>query len=254
MGKRFDRCESGIAVELEGASEPREVPMTDFPVQAVTLDLDGTLVEYNRSPAAVLEVAFEQVGVDPLFEASEYYDRYETLVDEYESMAALRQACFSELAVENGFTPEIGQAVADAFAAERDHRNVTLLPGVSSALDRLASAYRLVIITNGMADAQRAKIEATELAEWVETVVIAGAETRPKPDSEPFERALESLDVSPESAVHIGDSLTTDIAGAHAAGLRSVWVSTVSVPQTETAPTYQISGLDALFPLPWERD
>lgn len=224
------------------------------PVQTVTLDLDGTLVEYNRSPAAVLAVAFEHVGVDPLFDVSAYYDRYETLVGEHTSMDALRRACFGELADENGFSPETGQAVAEAFAAERDHRNVTLLPGVADALDRLASEFRLAIITNGMADAQRAKIEATSLDDWVETVVIAGAETRPKPDPEPFERVLDSLDGSPESAVHIGDSLRTDIAGADAAGLRSVWLSNDSVGPTETQPTYQIPSVENLFPLPWESE
>lgn len=45
-----------------------------------------------------------------------------------------------------------------------------------------------------------------------------------KPDCGIFERALVAMKVRPERVVHIGDSLHSDIAGANAAGIASVWV------------------------------
>lgn len=45
-----------------------------------------------------------------------------------------------------------------------------------------------------------------------------------KPQSRIFERALECLEISPERAIHIGDSLHSDIAGAKRAGIAAVWI------------------------------
>lgn len=45
-----------------------------------------------------------------------------------------------------------------------------------------------------------------------------------KPDPAIFRRALEMLDVDAQRALHVGDSLHSDIAGAARAGLTSVWI------------------------------
>ncbi|ELY78220.1 HAD hydrolase-like protein [Natrinema pallidum] len=39
------------------------------------------------------------------------------------------------------------------------------------------------------------------------------------------ERALESLNASPATSVHVGDALESDIKGGTNAGVRTVWVS-----------------------------
>jgi len=64
-------------------------------------------------------------------------------------------------------------------------------------------------------------------------MVFAGHETPPKPDPEPFRRALDDLGVAPERAVHVGDSLATDVAGAARAGLRAIRLRTD--PEAESA-------------------
>lgn len=60
-----------------------------------------------------------------------------------------------------------------------------------------------------------------------EAVAVAGG-ARPvvvgKPHAPIFEMALERLGCGPSDAAMVGDSLTTDIAGGRAAGLRTVWV------------------------------
>lgn len=60
-----------------------------------------------------------------------------------------------------------------------------------------------------------------------EAVAVAGG-ARPvvvgKPHSPIFEMALERLGCRPPDAVMVGDSLTTDIAGGRAAGMKTVWV------------------------------
>lgn len=200
-------------------------PWAETTPSAVTFDLDDTLVGYRRSPAEVLAAAFEAAGVDPLFPVGAYYDRFDEFNDRTDSMAELRASCFAALAAERGRDPALGRRVADAFAAVRDHRNVAWCPGAEPLLDALERAgVPIGVVTNGPRDAQSAKVGAVGLGGRVDAVVYAGHDTSAKPDPEPFERALDAVDVAPERAVHVGDSRRTDVAGARAAGMGAVLV------------------------------
>ncbi|MFB6235739.1 MAG: HAD family hydrolase [Halopenitus sp.] len=194
-------------------------------IETVLFDLDDTLIQYRRSPGEVLQASFEAVGVDALFPVAAYYDRFREFAGKTESMAELRSECFATLASERGHDADHGRAVAEAFAEERDQSNVELRPGVPDALESLAADHRLGIVTNGARDAQQRKIDAVDLDRWMETTVVAGDEVPAKPSPVPFERALDALDATPETTVHVGDSLDSDVAGATAAGLHSVWAT-----------------------------
>jgi putative hydrolase of the HAD superfamily len=217
--------------------------MSEKPIAAVTFDLDGTLLEYERSPGAVLQQSYETLGIEPLFPVEEYYARYDEFASQYDSLERARAECFATLAADRGSDPEKGRAIAEAFRAERDQSRVVPLPGAERVLNAVSERYRTAIITNGAADAQRQKIAAVGFGECVQTVVVAGAECPAKPAVEPFERALDSLGVQPAETVHVGDSLETDVAGANAAGLESVLVgersSTRDVEPTEWVESVQ---------------
>lgn len=222
-------------------------------IELVSFDLDGTLVQYERSPGDVLTVAFEELGVDPLFTVEEYYRQYERLVGEYDSIGTLRQACFETLAVENGYERERGLAVAAAFDELRDQSRVELLPGVEELLSAFEDLYSLAIITNGARDAQHRKLDAVGLDDRIGTVVVAGADTKPKPDPEPFERVCSAVDTQPANAVHVGDSLETDVAGATAAGMESVWIADKEMNDHQGfTPTYRVPTPAALREPPWQ--
>jgi len=218
--------------------------------EAVLFDLDDTLVRYERSPGEVLLAAFEAVGCDPLFSVEEYYARYDEFAEKCDSMDELRSECFAALAESNGYERRRGRAVAAAFSEERDQTRVELLPSVGDVLGEVSSEYRTAIVTNGARDAQHQKIDAVGLDRWVDEIVVAGHDVPPKPDPEPFERAIRTLGVTPESTVHVGDSPDTDVAGASAAGLDTVLVAEGSAA-VEPSPTYRIESIDALRSLPW---
>lgn len=220
--------------------------------EAVLFDLDGTLVRYARSPGELLAAAFDRVGVEPLFPVEAYYECYERRVDRHDSIDDLRAACFAALAAEHGHSPELGRAVAAAFADERDHANVVTCPGADRVLPALAAQHRIGVVTNGTRDAQQAKLAASGLDRWIETTVVGGQGTPSKPAVEPFERALRALDVVPSRAVHVGDSPDTDVRGATAAGLDAVLVDPDGDdPDSHAGPTYRVNSLDELLPAPW---
>ena len=63
------------------------------------------------------------------------------------------------------------------------------------------------------------------LLEHVEAVVTSAEVGMGKPGRAIFERALEIAGVEPGDAVHVGDSLENDVAGARAMGIRAVLVA-----------------------------
>lgn len=219
-------------------------------IEAILFDLDNTLVQYERSPGEVLRASFETLESEPLFSVEKYYARYDEFAEKCDSMEELRSECFAALADENGHEQQLGRDVADAFNDERDQTNVELLPSVTRVLSELSREYRLAIVTNGAPDAQQQKINAVNLERWVDAIVVAGHDVPPKPDPKPFERAIQSLNTTPDSTVHVGDSLETDIAGASAAGIDSIWISDNDEIK-EYTPTHRIESLGNLLSLPW---
>ena len=219
--------------------------------ETVLFDVDDTLCTYRRDAAAVLEEAFAAVGVEPFFEASAYHDRYAAFVDETDGIDDLRRECFAAIAADAGREADLGRAVADAFAHERDHANVEPLPGALEAVETLAANHRVGVVTNGAPEMQVAKLRGLGLTDAFETVVHAGYDARAKPHPEPFERALDALDTPADRAVHVGNSLSSDVAGAHAAGVASAWLDAGTAP--DPTPTYTLSSMGDLTRPPWRR-
>lgn len=220
-------------------------------VETVLFDLDDTLCEYRRSTGELLELAFERAGADPYFPVEEYLDRYPEFADRTDTVEELRAECFSTIATERGHDPDLGRRVAAAFAAERDHEAVRPLPGLDDALDSLDDAgYRVGVVTNGAPEMQRQKLDGLDLHDRFETVIHGGYDVPAKPASDPFHCALERLDGDPERAVHVGNSLSADVAGAQAAGLRAVWLRQHD-DDPDPMPDYTVDALHDLASPPW---
>jgi HAD superfamily hydrolase (TIGR01509 family) len=228
-------------------------------IDAVLFDLDDTLCRYRRTSGDLLADSFDAVGVDPFFDEAAYYDEYERIVDDddHDSMRELRERCFANLADEHGYSRALAQAMADHYAESRDHTNVEPLPGARSAVASLAADHDLAVVTNGAPEMQSKKLSALAFTEHFQTVVYAGYDTPAKPEPDAYHVALDALDVTPDRAVHVGNSLHSDVQGAHNAGVHSTWLAaddaTLSADATTPTPDYTISKLDALATPPWQR-
>jgi putative hydrolase of the HAD superfamily len=116
---------------------------------------------------------------------------------------------------------DLAFALAECFVVERRGKHA-LYEDVQPVLDSLARTHRLAVVTNGPADLQREKIETTGLELYVDAIVISTEVGMGKPAAEPFQRALELLEVGRGDAVVVGNSVPRDVAGARAAGIPSV--------------------------------
>jgi putative hydrolase of the HAD superfamily len=231
------------------------LPDPDEPVDAVLFDVDGTLCRYRRPGGELLSIAFDRVGVEPFFDVEAYHERYPEFLATTDDTATLREECFAALAAERGRDPADGRRVAAAFEAERDHRDVRPLPGATEAVERLAADHRLGVVTNGGPSMQRRKLEGLGIDDAFETLVFAGYGTAPKPDPAPFERALDTLAIDPDRAVHVGNSIGSDVVGARAAGIRAAWLAdgTDSLSGPDPKPSYTLTSMADLHRPPWDR-
>lgn len=124
---------------------------------------------------------------------------------------------------------------------------LALYPDVERVLHRLERWRRppsLAILTNGPGARQRNRIRALGL-DWIPHLAISEEVGIGKPHPEFFYAALRELDVRPEDAVMVGDTLDTDIVGAHAVGMKSVWLNRrkIADPRSELADA-TVSDLD----------
>src|SRR5207247_1094310 len=113
--------------------------------------------------------------------------------------------------------------LADHYGAGRQ-ASYRLFPDVLSTLERLHRRFHLGIITNGMTEIQRNKIQRLGIEPYFDTVLISQEVGCLKPDPRIFELALSRVPCRPEEAVMIGDSPDRDVAGARAVGMHGRWV------------------------------
>jgi len=101
----------------------------------------------------------------------------------------------------------------------------TPAPEVSAVLPELASRYRLAIISDtGLSPGRvlRQLLADDGLLPYFTVCTFSDELGRSKPHADAFLRTLDALKVAPHEAVHVGDLLRTDIAGAQRVGMRAV--------------------------------
>jgi len=223
-------------------------------VDAVLFDLDDTICTYRRSADDILDIAFERVGIERFFDAREYIARLDEFAEDGDDIRDTRRASFAAFAEEAGHGPAVGTEIADIYTDERDQSNVEFLPGAREALDA-ASDYRVGIVTDGDPWMQGQKLAALGIEDRFEVVVHGGHDAPYKPNAEPFHVALAELDVEPERAVHVGNSLESDVRGALAAGLQAVWVPRGEAdPDPDPRPHHVADSMHDVAEEPWRED
>lgn len=220
--------------------------------RALLIDFDHTLMDNSVIPASVaqacVEIALTLPGLtsEALLAAnakafSEYWPTMEPLCASGDadvldvSLEAWRrtlEACGCDPALgETAF--DIHQRIGDGMAR--------LFDDVPAFLDYIRTAeLRTALVTNSSVRSQTVKIELMGLTSVFDAVVISGEHGVVKPDPGIFHIALRQIGCSPAEAWHVGDSLSTDVAGAAAAGVVSVWLNRDGFERSASDPTPDI--------------
>ena len=104
-----------------------------------------------------------------------------------------------------------------------------LMTDAEEVVRYLAGKYPLTVVSNGFIECQHYKMEHTGLLPYFKHIVLSEEVNIQKPNPQIFEEAIEMNrteipGLQKSEVIMIGDSYTSDIAGAKAAGIDSLWV------------------------------
>ena len=245
-------------------SDPKRSEEVPALIRAVFFDLDKTLLDldgaYRTATQQVLGPVAVAAGVslDTLRAALEsvWPSLWETVMAGGLSDNEIYPRWFQTAFEQAG--PRIGHYDSRELAVHYHQCFDTGLkpfPDAVSTLDHLRQAHptvRRAIVTNGMTARQRRRLERSGLAGYFSHVIISEEIGRRKPDAGIFEIATQCVGVCPTDGLMIGDDPVTDVAGAHAAGMRTAWINRNHTRWPSTLPVLphaEFRALTDLLPL-----
>ncbi len=228
-------------------------------LSALTFDLDDTL--YDNRPV-ILRTEQEALAFVRSYhpslvalENSDFQRLRQALrqaePEIYHDVTEWRRRAIEQAMLDAGLSAEEAAEGAQAamvnFATWRSRIDVP--QETHDTLARLAEKWPLVAITNG-----NAQPELFGLNNYFQFVLRAGPDGRSKPFSDMYDLAAQRLNVPLDEILHVGDDLTTDVAGAIRCGMQACWIKPENADLMRTTdsrllPHIEISRLASLSTL-----
>ncbi len=204
--------------------------MANRKIKVVTFDLDDTLW-----PVGPVIMRAEQVLRDWMTQHAPEaagYDR-DTLMrvraeivaeqpDLTHQISRVRELVLGRIIAASGYHENDAQAIAakafEVFLTAR--HDVDYYEDVQTSLAALANRYVLGAVSNGNASVHR-----LEVGKFFSFAVSAEQVGVSKPDQRVFDATLAAAECAAHEVVHVGDHHEHDIAGAHTAGMHTVWIN-----------------------------
>ena len=208
----------------------------------VLFDLDRTIADFDGARLARTHYAFE-----PHFHDR---DRLDRAVADALAIAGEGSDHFIEVLASHGITdPELVEIARQRYIEDR-YRGLRLFDDTLEVVAAVARIAAVGLVTNGPTAIQRPKIELLKIEAHFPVIVVSEEVGVWKPDPAIFAIALERAGVAAEDAIYVGDSAEHDIPGAHAAGLRAVWINRLGIDWPGARPPdAEIRDLYQLLPL-----
>ena len=171
-----------------------------------------------------------------------YYRAHHDEAVDWAALKDLRRRCAAVVQEELGTSLPLDD-VLDALLGAIRFRAYPEVPRVLASLR--GSGARLAVVSNWDVSLHEV-LERTGLGPLVDAVVISAQVGAAKPDPAIFRVALDRLGATADAALHVGDSVEHDVAGARAAGIDAVLVARDGAPPVDGVRT--IASLAELVP------
>ena len=201
-------------------------------VETLFFDLDNTLLDFNRAERAAIAKTLKSFHIVP----------EPSVLKRYSELNLAQWKLLEQLNV-------------DIPAKEAAHTYETLLAqghyfidGAEELLETLYGQYRMYLVTNGTLSVQKGRLKSSGISRYFEGIFISEELGYNKPGREYFDCCFSRIpDFHKETAVIIGDSLTSDIQGGINAGIRTIWFNPSHEKTSEIIPDHEF---DSLMKLP----
>ncbi|MBE0635337.1 noncanonical pyrimidine nucleotidase, YjjG family [Candidatus Bipolaricaulota bacterium] len=213
------------------------------------VDADGTLFDFQRAEAIALEITPTQLSVSaPRQFADTFHAINAELWQAFEagllSARDVRTQRFRRVFEVLGL-PGDPHVFSEAYL-QNLIKESTFLEGAERFLQRITSRVGLVLLTNGFADVQHARIARLGLSDVFDHVVISEEVGVSKPHPGVFDIAFDRMgNPAKHDVLILGDSLSSDIRGGFDYGIDTCWYNPQQhVNTTNLTPTYEIRDLN----------
>lgn len=232
-------------------------PLRD--IKAITFDLDDTLydnypvirktTEASHAALQAFHPALRAITPEDIAASRSQLRASEPEI--YHDVSEWRRRSVEHVMCQAGLTPSEAAAgatqVMDVFHQWRSQ--VDMPAETHDTLNALAKKVPLVAITNG-----NAQPEKLGLAHYFQFSLRAGPDGRAKPWLDMYQLAAQRLNIAPEHILHVGDDLTTDVAGAIRFGMQACWINLregnlMQIEDARLLPHVEISQLASLTSL-----
>ncbi len=220
----------------------------------IIFDADGTLFDFQHAEALALKETPAQMGLQVTADFGDTYHAInESLWRSFEAGISraqdVRTERFKQLFERLNIAGD-SNAFSEAFLKNLI-RESTFLEGAESLLALIKNRISLVLLTNGFADVQHARIARLGLEDAFDHVIISEEVGVAKPDRAIFKIAFEQMKRPDKGSVLIvGDSLSSDIRGGTDYGIDTCWFNPNShANRTDIEPTYEIRFLNEVTDL-----
>jgi putative hydrolase of the HAD superfamily len=190
-------------------------------VKSILFDLDGTLLNRDKSIEQFITVQYERLN-DCLSHIPkiDYANRFIELdCNGYVWKDKVYQTLVDEFKIDRLSWQELLQDYETKFQL-----HCIPFPFLFEMLDVLKQqGYLLGIIFNGRGEFQTQAIFGLGIQDYFDTILISELEQLRKPQPEIFHRAIDKLGVSAKNSIFVGDNPEADIVGAKNAGMKAIW-------------------------------
>jgi len=210
-------------------------------------DLDNTLLDFSSASKIALWKTFEDYDLTCNEEIYKIYKKENAKVwisfenKEIDTLT-LRKIRFA------GFFEVMGIKDIDPFVFNARYLEHIVLAsetydGVPQLIKDLKTDYQLGIITNGLKEVQRPRLQKVNMIDEFQSIVVSDEIGVAKPDVKFFEHTYTTLSDQPQKSeiLVIGDNLMSDVLGGHRYEVDTCWISHGKENTTDVKPVHQIN-------------
>ncbi len=216
-------------------------------IETVLLDLDGTVMDFQKGQRAAFYQACHENGVN--VDDVLYYD-FDATNKRFWKLFELGKI-EKEVLVYERFYDLFGRFKIDADVIKFESiyqghlgEQHFLIDGAFDGVKYLFEKYKIFVATNGVKVTQLNRLKESGLSEYAHKVCISEEIGYPKPQKEYFDKALEGVDR--RTAAIIGDSMSSDIKGGINAGIKTVWFNPTGEKST-LQPTVEVKNWEEIY-------
>lgn len=212
------------------------------------LDLDDTILDFQKSEKVAISLLMEKYDVVP---NEELIHRYHLINKKYWELFEQGKIEKSKLLVQrfDEFFETLGRTDVDSNKVNEDYFEILSsvpfeLDGAYEFLEEASKKYEIYIITNGAVQVQSRRLSKVNVTKFFKKIYMSEAIGYQKPDVRYFEYVLNDLNLKNKNeAIIIGDSASSDIQGGINIGIDTIWYNpnkkTSHVKSTYEVRNYQ---------------